>query len=64
MHPDKPVLIGDTTHDIEMASRAGVDSVAVTYGAHDRATLLSASPTAMVSDVAQLRSWLLPRLEA
>lgn len=61
--PERVLMIGDTTHDIEMASRAGVDSVAVTYGAHDRATLLSASPTAMVSDVAQLRSWLLPRLE-
>lgn len=62
--PERILMVGDTTHDLEMAARAGVDSVAVTYGAHDRATLLTAKPTAMVSNVAQLRSWLLPRLDS
>ena len=62
--PERVLMVGDTTHDIEMANRAGVDSVAVTYGAHDRATLLSASPTTLVSSVGQLRSWLMSRIQA
>lgn len=62
--PERVLMVGDTTHDLEMAARAGVDSVAVTYGAHDPATLSAARPTAMVSNVVQLRSWLLPRLDS
>ena len=27
-------MIGDTSHDLEMARAAGVDALAVTYGAH------------------------------
>lgn len=58
LDPDGVVMVGDTAHDVQMASNAGVDSVAVTYGAHDRQTLLLARPTAMVPGVAELRDWL------
>ncbi len=56
--PDQVVMVGDTAHDVEMAAGAGIDSVAVTYGAHDRQTLLRSEPTAMVSSVAELTQWL------
>jgi phosphoglycolate phosphatase len=36
------VMVGDTTHDVLMARAAGMEAVAVTYGAHDRAQLLLA----------------------
>jgi len=45
------IMVGDTTFDIEMAHAAGTRSIAVTCGAHDRATLESVSPTAIVSSV-------------
>ena len=32
--PASALMIGDTSHDLEMARSAGVDAVAVTYGAH------------------------------
>jgi len=53
------VMIGDTTHDLEMANAAGVGGVAVTYGAHPRAALSSCKPLAMIDDIQGLRDWLL-----
>ena len=33
--PDKTLMIGDTSHDLNMANNARADSIAVTHGAHD-----------------------------
>jgi phosphoglycolate phosphatase len=52
------LMIGDTTHDLDMAANAGVDAVAVTYGAHPPSTLKEAPSLAHVDDVAQLAQWL------
>ena len=52
------LMIGDTTHDLEMANAAGVGGVAVTYGAHPRAALSACKPLALVDDIAALRNWL------
>src|SRR5262249_39633309 len=52
------LMIGDTSHDLEMARAAEVDSVAVTYGAHPEAGLRSCNPTGCVSSVADLTAWL------
>jgi phosphoglycolate phosphatase len=52
------LMIGDTTHDLDMAANAGVDAVAVTYGAHPPSTLKESSSLAHVDDVAQLTTWL------
>lgn len=62
LEPEQVLMVGDTTHDIQMAMNAGVDSMAVTYGAHDIPTLKSAAPTVIVSSVPQMRSWILERL--
>ncbi|MDX2545247.1 HAD-IA family hydrolase [Streptomyces sp. WI04-05B] len=43
--PEHAVMVGDTTHDLRMAEAAGIASVAVTYGVHQRAELESARPT-------------------
>src|SRR5262245_36165039 len=37
--PGSTLMIGDTTHDLLLASNAGVAAVAVTYGAHAREPL-------------------------
>ncbi len=52
------LMIGDTSHDLQMASAAGVDAVAVTYGAHPREGLLACGPLGCVSSVEELREWL------
>jgi phosphoglycolate phosphatase len=56
--PAQALMIGDTSHDLEMARSAGVDAVAVAYGAHPGAALRALAPRACVEDVAELRSWL------
>lgn len=52
------LMIGDTTHDLDMAVNAGVDAVAVTYGAHPPDTLKESTSLAHVDDVPQLEQWL------
>jgi phosphoglycolate phosphatase len=45
IHPAAALVVGDSTHDLQMAHRAGVRSIAVTYGAQPEAMLRSVSPT-------------------
>jgi len=62
LQPEEVLMVGDTTHDIHMAHSAGIDSMAVTYGAHDPATLAGANPLIMVDTVNDLRQWMFARL--
>ncbi|KQV95888.1 HAD family hydrolase [Rhizobacter sp. Root1221] len=56
--PDRTLMIGDTTHDLEMARNAGTASVGVSYGAHEPATF-EVYPTLHVAhSVADLAVWL------
>ena len=48
--PESTVMVGDTTHDLLMAHGAGLRAVAVTYGAHDEATLRTESPEWVAKD--------------
>jgi phosphoglycolate phosphatase len=52
------LMIGDTSHDLDMARAAGVDALAVTYGAHAEEGLRSCQPRACVASVPELRQWL------
>ena len=52
------LMIGDTSHDLGMAQSAGVDAVAVGYGAHALESLDAWKPRASVRSVAELRQWL------
>ena len=52
------LMIGDTSHDLQMARAAGVDGLAVTYGAHPEGELRSCQPRGCVTSVPALRSWL------
>ncbi|MCX5592161.1 HAD-IA family hydrolase [Alcaligenes endophyticus] len=62
LDPEQVLMVGDTAHDIEMAKRANMDSLAVTYGAHDLSTLEQASPTVLVHSVGEMRHWILGRV--
>jgi phosphoglycolate phosphatase len=56
---EETLMIGDTSHDLEMARAAGVDALAVTYGAHPEEGLRACGPLGCFSSVEQLRQWLL-----
>jgi len=55
---DQLLMIGDTSHDLEMARAAEVDSVAVTYGAHPEEGLRACGPLHCCSNVSSLSEWL------
>ncbi|MFZ6672543.1 HAD-IA family hydrolase [Undibacterium sp. Xuan67W] len=55
---ERTLMIGDTTHDLLMASNAGAAAIAVEYGAHDAAILQSHNPLYSAKTVAELHAWL------
>jgi phosphoglycolate phosphatase len=52
------LMIGDTAHDLDMATHAGVPAVAVSYGAHAKVDLTARSPLACVDSIDELSQWL------
>ncbi len=58
MTAEDTLVIGDTTHDLQMALNAGADAAAVLTGSHDRAELSQASPLAYFNDLRDLPRWL------
>jgi len=56
--PDETLMIGDTTHDLELARNAGVVALAVAYGAHPPEDLMQHGPLATVNSIPELRAWL------
>lgn len=56
--PGRALMVGDTTHDLELAANAGVDAVAVSYGAHPEDLLRTRPALARCDSVATLHRWL------
>jgi phosphoglycolate phosphatase len=52
------LMIGDTDYDIHMANNAKMDSLAVSFGAHDLSRLLRANPLGVVDTLTEIPSWL------
>lgn len=63
LQPQNVLMVGDTTHDIYMAHHAGMDCLAVTYGAHDVPTLEKSEPTVIVESVPEMQDWIFKRLK-
>ncbi len=55
----RTLMVGDTTHDLQMAINAGAASVGVDYGAHPIHELIALDPLYTASSVPDLHSWLL-----
>ena len=53
------VYVGDAIYDVQAAKAAGMDQIAVTWGAGYRTALMLAEPTAVVDSVDELERWLL-----
>jgi phosphoglycolate phosphatase len=58
VEPRSALMVGDTTHDLELATNAGIDAISVSYGAHDEALLATRPAKARISTVADLHRWL------
>ena len=57
--PDRTLMIGDTTHDLQMALNAGCPSVGVSYGAHEPEAFDLLRPLFVAHTVQDLHDWLL-----
>jgi phosphoglycolate phosphatase len=55
---ERTLMIGDTSHDMQMAAAAEVPRLGVAYGAHPRDNLLPHAPVACVDTFAELTQWL------
>ena len=56
---ERLLMIGDTTHDLQMAVNAGCPSVGVSYGAHDTASFAALGPRHIAHSVRELHDWLI-----
>jgi phosphoglycolate phosphatase len=54
----RTVMIGDTTHDLQMATNAGAAAIGVHYGAHPAHELEALSPLFGADSVTTLHQWL------
>lgn len=56
--PEQAVMVGDTVYDVEMARRAGVDALGVSYGVHQAERLLQEGAVACVDSFQEVCAWL------
>ena len=58
VEPERTLMIGDTTHDLQMALNAGCASVGVSYGAHEPSAFQALKPRFVAHSVNELHCWL------
>ena len=56
--PARTLMIGDTTHDLQLAVNAGTASVGVSYGAHDSNAFKDYAPRFVAHSPQALHEWL------
>jgi phosphoglycolate phosphatase len=56
--PERALMVGDSTFDLLMARNAGMDAVAVGFGAQPLSVLLECSPCLAINQFNELRVWL------
>jgi phosphoglycolate phosphatase len=57
--PERTLMIGDTTHDLQLARNAGTASVAVSFGAHEHDSFAAFAPRHVAHSTRELHEWLL-----
>lgn len=57
--PERTLMIGDTTHDLQMAEAANTAAVGLTQGAHPYEQLAACRPLALFDSLIELHRWLL-----
>lgn len=56
--PARTLMIGDTTHDLQMAQNAGAHGLGITHGAHPVAALKDCQPVGLVGSISDLANWM------
>ncbi|BCL74587.1 hydrolase [Jeongeupia sp. HS-3] len=56
---DRALMIGDTSHDLQLAINAGCASLGMSYGAHPLDQLQACAPLAIFDDFPALTRWVL-----
>ena len=59
LRPGRVLMVGDTTHDLQMALNAACPSVGVSYGAHEPEAFAVLNPLHIAHSVQDLHDWLL-----
>jgi len=57
--PERTLMIGDTTHDLQLAANAGAAALGVGYGAHPHESFAAFETCHVAHSVADLHDWLL-----
>ncbi len=57
LESSKAIMVGDTSFDMDMAKNIKMDSVAVTYGMHDKKHLENSNPTYFIDAINQLSQY-------
>jgi phosphoglycolate phosphatase len=57
--PERTLMVGDTTHDLQLARNAGTPSVAVSFGAHEHEAFAAFGPLHVAHSTRELHDWLL-----
>jgi phosphoglycolate phosphatase len=58
VEPERTLMIGDTTHDLQLAVNAGAACVGVGYGAHESESFDAFGPLHIAHSVPDLHAWL------
>ena len=58
VEPERTLMIGDTTHDLQMAVNAGCACVGVSYGAHAPENFAQFNPLFVADSAVELHQWL------
>lgn len=64
LSPHQALMVGDSVFDLQMANNAGVDAVAVGFGAQSLDSLRVYEPKLAISEFSELRTWLGVRVHA
>ncbi len=56
--PERTLMIGDTTHDLQLAANAGTAAIAVSYGAHEPDAFAEFNTRLVAHSVVELHQWL------
>jgi phosphoglycolate phosphatase len=59
IQPARMLMVGDTTHDLQLALNAGVPSVGVSFGAHAHEAFADFAPLFVAHSMQELHAWLL-----
>ena len=59
VRPERTLMVGDTTHDLQLAANAGAASIGVSYGAHAHEAFEAFETCHVAHSTAELRDWLL-----